>query len=159
MGAPPCCYDGYENTCGKITNFIGNYIMFQPLFGRVFVDVLEGNDLWWFSQQKRYASSAIICKIPPIPSTRVHHPYWALQHHFQTPQNHILSRFLAFQYNYISINCDICIISMNIAIRYIYIPILLYTNVFTMFQIIYPIFQLIPLQYFKSYHVMSIPDS
>lgn len=95
--------------------------MFQPLFGRVFVDVLEGNDLWWFSQQKRFASSAIICKIPPIPSTRVHHPYWALQHHFQTPQNHILSRFLAFQYNYISINCDICIISMNIAIRYIYI--------------------------------------
>jgi hypothetical protein len=40
--------------------------MFQPLFGRVFVDLLEGNDLWWFSQQKRYAASAIICKIPPF---------------------------------------------------------------------------------------------
>ena len=130
--------------------------MFQPLFGRVFVDLLEGNDLWWFSQQKRYSSSAIICKIPPIPSTRVHHPYWALQHHFQTPQNHILSRFLAFQ----CINCDICI-SMNIVTIYIYISLSLfyYIPMYSMFQIIYPIFQLIPLQYFKSYHVMSIPDS
>ena len=30
---------------------------------------------------------------------------------------------------------------------------------FTLFQLVYSIFQLIPIQYFKSYHVMSTPDS